>query len=131
MIVLAVESIVFHVNFFKVLRCVEHNRSKWTEVHSPDGWQNSAVYLVTCSVKGLPVGFGEPFFNSVESAISHAVFSIPAIKGIEFGSGFAAAQMKGSEHNDAIIDEQGSTRTNNAGGINGTKSQSTRGCNSK
>jgi chorismate synthase len=62
---------------------------------------------------------GEPFFNSTESAISHLVFSIPAIKGIEFGSGFASAAMKGSEHNDPFIDEDGRTATNNAGGING------------
>jgi chorismate synthase len=62
---------------------------------------------------------GEPFFNSVESVISHLVFSIPAIKGIEFGSGFASAAMKGSVHNDPIIDGHGKTATNNAGGING------------
>jgi len=81
--------------------------------------QDSIGGIVSCSVKGLPVGVGEPFFNSLESVISHAVFSIPAIKGIEFGSGFAAARMKGSEHNDAILDEQGTTKTNHAGGING------------
>jgi chorismate synthase len=81
--------------------------------------QDSIGGIVLCSVKGLPVGLGEPFFNSLESVISHAVFSIPAIKGIEFGSGFAAARMTGSVHNDAIVDEQGTTRTNNAGGING------------
>ena len=81
--------------------------------------QDSIGGIVSCRVKGLPVGVGEPFFNSLESVISHAVFSIPAIKGIEFGSGFAAAGMTGSVHNDAIVDEQGTTRTNNAGGING------------
>jgi chorismate synthase len=81
--------------------------------------QDSIGGIVNCSVKGLPVGVGEPFFNSLESVISHAVFSIPAIKGIEFGSGFAAAGMTGSAHNDAIIDEQGTTKTNYAGGING------------
>jgi chorismate synthase len=81
--------------------------------------QDSIGGIVACSVKGLPVGIGEPFFDSVESVISHAVFSIPAIKGIEFGSGFAAALMTGSEHNDAIINEQGETKTNYAGGING------------
>lgn len=81
--------------------------------------QDSIGGIVACSIKGLPVGIGEPFFNSLESVISHAVFSIPAIKGIEFGSGFSAAIMKGSEHNDAIIDEHGTTRTNYAGGING------------
>ena len=81
--------------------------------------QDSIGGIISCSVKGLPVGLGEPFFNSIESMISHAIFSIPAIKGIEFGSGFAAARMKGSQHNDAIINEKGETKTNNAGGING------------
>ena len=81
--------------------------------------QDSIGGIVTCTVSGLPSGIGEPFFNSVESVISHAIFSIPAVKGIEFGSGFGAAKMKGSEHNDAIVDEHGTTRTNNAGGING------------
>lgn len=75
--------------------------------------------IVECRVSGLPIGLGEPFWDSVESLIAHAVFSIPAVKGVEFGSGFAAARMKGSEHNDAIVDEAGTTRTNNAGGING------------
>jgi chorismate synthase len=75
--------------------------------------------IVTCTVSGLPAGIGSPFFDSVESVISHAMFSIPAIKGIEFGSGFAAARMTGSVHNDAITNESGATHTNNAGGING------------
>ena len=75
--------------------------------------------IVECVATNLPVGFGEPFFDSVESVISHIVFSIPAIKGIEFGSGFAAAQMFGSQHNDPIINAKGKTATNNAGGING------------
>ena len=81
--------------------------------------QDSIGGIVACSISGLPVGVGEPFFNSVESVISHAIFSIPAVKGIEFGSGFAAAGMKGSEHNDALIDAAGTTLTNKAGGING------------
>ncbi|MES2703525.1 MAG: chorismate synthase [Bacteroidota bacterium] len=75
--------------------------------------------IVGCSVHGLPVGIGAPFFDSLESVISHAIFAIPAIKGVEFGSGFAAARMTGSAHNDAIVDAQGTTATNNAGGING------------
>lgn len=75
--------------------------------------------IVECSVSGLPVGLGEPFFDSAESVISHAVFSIPAIKGIEFGKGFEAAKMFGSEHNDALIDVEGHSLTNNAGGITG------------
>ncbi len=81
--------------------------------------QDSIGGIIACTVTGLPVGIGEPFFDSVESVISHAVFAIPAVKGIEFGSGFGAAAMKGSQHNDAIIDQHGATRTNNAGGING------------
>jgi chorismate synthase len=81
--------------------------------------QDSIGGIVACKVMGLPVGLGEPFFNSIESLISHAVFSIPAIKGIEFGSGFASAKMTGSEHNDSIIDASGKTQTNFAGGING------------
>jgi chorismate synthase len=75
--------------------------------------------IVSCTVSGLPVGLGEPFFNSAETVISHIIFSIPAIKGIEFGSGFAAARMTGSQHNDAFIDQHGATETNHAGGING------------
>lgn len=75
--------------------------------------------VVDCLVTGLPVGLGEPFFDSVESLISHLVFSIPAVRGIEFGTGFAAATMKGSEHNDEIVNLQGLTKTNHAGGVNG------------
>ncbi|MGD9994331.1 MAG: chorismate synthase [Salinivirgaceae bacterium] len=81
--------------------------------------QDSIGGIVECRVKGLPAGLGEPFWDSVESLISHAVFAIPATKGIEFGSGFQAAQMPGSEHNDAIIDANGKTKSNHAGGING------------
>lgn len=75
--------------------------------------------LVQCIAQNIPLGWGEPFFNSVESVISHLAFAVPAIKGIEFGSGFGAASMKGSEHNDPILDETGKTATNNAGGITG------------
>lgn len=75
--------------------------------------------LIECKCSNLPVGLGEPFFDSAESMISHLVFSIPAVKGIEFGSGFEAAKMRGSEHNDPIIDETGKTATNNAAGVNG------------
>jgi len=81
--------------------------------------QDSIGGIVECVVKQLPVGVGAPFFDSLESVISHAVFSIPAIKGIEFGVGFEASKMKGSEHNDSIIDANGATETNHAGGIAG------------
>jgi chorismate synthase len=81
--------------------------------------KDSVGGIVECRVNGLPVGLGEPFFDSVESQIAHIAFAIPAVKGIEFGAGFAAAKMFGSQHNDAIENMDGKTRTNNAGGIVG------------
>jgi chorismate synthase len=75
--------------------------------------------IIECKVSGLPVGLGEPFFDSAESLLSHAVFAIPAVRGIEFGKGFAAAKMFGSDHNDGIEDKTGKTFTNHAGGIVG------------
>jgi len=81
--------------------------------------KDSVGGIVECEVNGLPLGLGEPFFDSAESLLAHAVFSIPAVKGIEFGAGFAAARMFGSEHNDAIMDLSGRTKTNHAGGIVG------------
>ncbi len=62
--------------------------------------------VVECVVEGLPVGLGEPFWDSVESLVSHAVFAIPGVRGIEFGDGFAASRMKGSEHNDPFPEHQ-------------------------
>ena len=62
--------------------------------------------VVECTVEGLPIGLGEPFWNSVESMVSHAVFSIPGVRGIEFGDGFAASRMKGSEHNDPFPEHE-------------------------
>lgn len=81
--------------------------------------KDSVGGLVECRVNGLPVGLGEPFFDSVESQIAHIAFAIPAVKGIEFGTGFAAARMFGSQHNDAIETMEGKTRTNHAGGVVG------------
>jgi len=75
--------------------------------------------IVECKINGVPPGLGEPFFDSVEAVMSHMIFSIPAIKGVEFGAGFQAARMTGSEHNDIFISTDGSTETNSAGGING------------
>jgi chorismate synthase len=81
--------------------------------------KDSVGGIVECRATGLPAGLGEPFFDSIESVLSHAVFSIPAVRGIEFGTGFAAARMFGVEHNDAIVDAQGTTATNHAGGVVG------------
>jgi len=81
--------------------------------------KDSVGGIIECRVKDLPVGLGEPFFDSVESMISHLVFSIPAIRSIEFGTGAAAAKLFGSQHNDAILDATGKTATNHAGGVTG------------
>lgn len=75
--------------------------------------------IVKCEVDGLPIGLGEPFFDSVESLISHIIFAIPATKGIAFGAGFEASKSTGQQNNDAYINDQGKTATNNEGGING------------
>lgn len=75
--------------------------------------------VVECRVSGVERSLGEPFFDSVESVISHLVFSIPGVKGIEFGDGFECTKRYGSERNDCIINDMGVTATNNEGGING------------
>ena len=74
--------------------------------------------IIECTVPEIEPGYGEPFWDSVESQISHAIFSIPGVRGIEFGDGFDASRMKGSEHNDPI-GPYGRPMKNGAGGING------------
>jgi chorismate synthase len=81
--------------------------------------KDSVGGIIECRVNNLPIGLGEPFFDSVESLLSHAVLAIPAVRGIEFGTGFAAAKMFGSQHNDAIENKEGKTKTNHAGGVVG------------
>lgn len=75
--------------------------------------------VVECHVKGVSHSLGEPFFDSVESVVAHLLFSIPGVKGVEFGDGFAGVRKRGSERNDVVIDAEGHTLTNNEGGING------------
>lgn len=77
--------------------------------------------VLECVMTGLPAGIGDPLFDSVESVISHAVFSIPGVKGIEFGGGFELSRMKGSSANDSFSVRGGKivTETNNCGGILG------------
>lgn len=81
--------------------------------------EDSIGGIIECVSTNVPPGLGEPFFDSAESLISHVVFSIPGVKGIEFGSGFSSARMKGSVHNDPILNLNGKTLTNHSGGING------------
>lgn len=105
------------------VRAINHQKSKLMEqlIKQVKNERDSIGGLVKCIISGFPEGKGGPIFNSIESIISKAIFSIPAIKGIEFGAGFRAATMKGSEHNDPWILEKGKiiTAKNDAGGIIG------------
>lgn len=82
---------------------------------------DSVGAVIECAVTGLPVGIGEPMFEGMENRIAQAVFAVPGVKGIEFGAGFAVAEMRGSENNDPFIIDDGKivTETNNHGGILG------------
>ena len=94
----------------------------------PDQWEqvidaaikegDSLGAVIECTVPNIDPGYGEPFWDSVESNLAHAIFAIPGVRGIEFGDGFRAAAMRGSEHNDPIAPE-GRPSKNGAGGING------------
>ena len=79
--------------------------------------RDSVGGVVECRVQGVPLGLGEPFFDSAESMIAHLLFAVPAVKGVEFGSGFAGSRLRGSENNDCFTDGEGTTATNRAGGI--------------
>lgn len=75
--------------------------------------------IIQITIANTPIGLGEPYFDSVESCLSHLLFSIGGIKGVEFGAGFSGVELKGSQFNDSIVDQFGHTKTNNNGGING------------
>ena len=75
--------------------------------------------IVNIKIDNVPQGLGEPYFDSIESTLSHLLFSVGGVKGVEFGVGFDGVTFKGSEFNDLIIDKNGKTKTNNNGGING------------
>lgn len=91
------------------------------KIESAAAMGDSVGGILESAVYGMPAGVGEPFFDSMESVLSHALFSVPAIKGVEFGAGFKVADMYGSEANDPFTVEDGTvkTKTNNSGGING------------
>ena len=91
------------------------------EIESARNDLDSVGGVIECVIKGVPIGAGEYMFDSLESIISHLAFSVPAVKGIEFGAGFDLAEMKGSQANDSFYYDNGKvkTKTNNNGGING------------
>ena len=99
----------------------ETGKQMIAEIEHAASLHDSLGGILETAVSGLPAGIGEPMFDSLESRLSHALFSIPAVKGVEFGSGWELAQMYGSEANDAfgIEDGQVITLTNHNGGING------------
>ena len=93
--------------------------SNWEELIAQAAKEGDSLGgVIECAITNLPIGVGEPFWDSVESMISHAVFAIPGVRGIEFGDGFKAASMKGSEHNDPFGPD-GRPAKNGAGGVNG------------
>jgi chorismate synthase len=106
-----------------IVRCLNPEKSEEMVdlIEKVQDEKDSIGGIVKCIVKNFPEGVGGPVFHSLESSISHGIFSIPAVKGIEFGAGFDAAEMKGSEHNDPWIIEDGEIKTskNDAGGIIG------------
>lgn len=98
----------------------EHNKDNFAAViENARMDQDSVGGVVECHVDGVEPGLGEPFFDSAESLMAHLLFSVPAVKGVEFGDGFESARVRGSQNNDPIIDMQGHTATNHAGGIVG------------
>ncbi len=106
-----------------LVRSVNKEKSKLMRhlIEEVKAEKDSVGGIIKCIIRGFPEGQGGPVFNSIESNISKAIFSIPAIKGIEFGAGFKAASMKGSEHNDPWIlrEDKISTSKNDSGGIIG------------
>ena len=98
----------------------EHNKDKFADIIEQARMEQDSVGgVVECRVKGVEVGLGEPFFDSAESLMAHLLFSVPAVKGVEFGAGFDVARHRGSQNNDCITDVEGTTATNHAGGIVG------------
>ncbi len=95
------------------------SRDVETAVREAKARNDSIGAIVEIRVSGVEIGWGEPFFDAAESVIGHCLFAVPAVRGVEFGDGFAAARMSGSEHNDPFIDSRGATARNGAGGING------------
>ena len=111
-------SIRFATRLTEIGGCTDPER--FNEVlHAAAADRDSVGGIVECRVQGVPLGLGQPFFDSAESMIAHLLFAVPAVKGVEFGSGFAGARLRGSENNDSFTDCDGTTATNNAGGING------------
>lgn len=110
------EGITFDAKLVELGGC--GNRLKWPDMlKAVQEEGDSYGGIIECVVNDVPIGLGEPFWDSLESLLSHAMFAIPGIRGIEFGDGFRASSMKGSEHNDPFGPE--GPLKNGSGGVNG------------
>ncbi len=116
-----------HGRFQNEVRCIDPAAASLMRERILDARRkgDSVGGVIECVASGVPPGIGEPFFDSIEGEISKMMFSIPAVKGVEFGSGFRSAALLGSENNDPFVIETANgmkrvaTGTNNAGGVNG------------
>ncbi len=115
------EDIIFLDSVQMPVLCEEKREEMLRFIENAASEGDSVGGVLSTAVIGMPEGVGEPWFDSVESMLSYALFSIPAVKGVEFGKGFGITKMKGSEANDSYIVKDGKivTATNNNGGING------------
>ncbi|KAL7272056.1 bifunctional chorismate synthase/riboflavin reductase [NAD(P)H] aro2 [Rhizina undulata] len=111
------------VDSFLPVRCpnAEYNQKMGDLIAEYRDRKDSIGGTVTCVIKNVPIGLGEPCFDKLEAKLAHAMLSIPATKGFEIGSGFAGTEVPGSKHNDAFVSESDKLRTltNNSGGIQG------------
>ena len=126
----ALEASGMHISVSSKIESIggETEADKWADmINAVKGEGDSLGGEISCRIEGVHSGVGDPFFNSLESQIAHLAFSIPGVKGIQFGdfsdlknpSGCKPSSLKGSVFNDAITDAQGHTLTNHSGGING------------
>jgi len=117
------ESIELETDYQKAVRCpdpeIAEKMYNFVDQIRKEG--DSVGGVIKCRVKGIPPGIGEPIYNKLSSQLSAAMISINAVKGFEFGSGFAGTELRGSEHNDVFYteNERVKTRTNHSGGIQG------------
>ena len=112
------EGVSFETKLINLNGCTDQNKFQSILKETVDS-KDSVGGIVSLKAFGVEKGLGEPFFDSLESTISHIMFSVGGVKGIEFGIGFDGVNLKGSEFNDMIVDIDGKTKTNNNGGING------------
>ena len=110
--------VAFSTRLKEVAGCEDESRFE-SIIAEASAAQDSVGGVVECRVTGVPYSLGEPFFDSAESIIAHLLFSVPGVKGVEFGDGFEVARKRGSQNNDCITDAEGKTATNHAGGLVG------------